>query len=158
MRASEEQEQVQMLEIKKKRLEIEIDRLEQEIAADSADSFSRDQLATVRSELEHNSNDLFAQRTNGHVMKLDETRTERQSLERRVANLKQTLQTEQQLTKQLVDERAERELQGSAQPAGARRGDPRRRAATVRATPANCGERGPARQGHPGEQGHVCAM
>jgi chromosome segregation ATPase len=106
MRANEEHERLQMLEIEKKRLEIEIDQLEQEIAADSAESFSRDQLATVRSELEHNSNELFAQRTNRLLMKLEETRTERQSLQRRVAHLKDTLQTEHQLTKQLVDERA----------------------------------------------------
>jgi chromosome segregation ATPase len=106
MRANQEHEQVQMLEVEKKRLEIEIEQLEREIAADGAESFSRDQLATVKSELEHNCNQLFAQRTNTLLVKLEEAKTERQVLERRAASLKRTLQNEQKLTRQLVEERS----------------------------------------------------
>jgi chromosome segregation ATPase len=105
MRVSQEHEQVQMLEVDKKRLEIEIEQLEREIAADGAESFSRDQLATVKSELEHNCNQLFEQRTNGLLMKLEGARAEKQTLERRAASLKRTLQNEQKLTRQLVEER-----------------------------------------------------
>jgi hypothetical protein len=106
MRANQEHEQVQMLEVEKKRLEIEIDQLEREIASDNAESFSRDQLATVKSELEHNCNQQFAQRTNTLLVKLEEAKAERQSLERRAANLKRTLQKEQELTRQLVEGRS----------------------------------------------------
>jgi chromosome segregation ATPase len=106
MKASQEHEQVQKLEIEKKLLEIEIQQLENEIATDNAESFSRDQLATVKSELEHNCNELFAQRTNGLLLKLEEAKSEKQVLERKAANLKRALQNEQRLTRQLAEERA----------------------------------------------------
>ena len=106
MKANQENEQVQDLEIQKKRLEIEIQQLENEIAADSTESFSRDQLSTVKSELEHNCNEMFQQRTNSLLIKLEAARNEKQTLERRAANLKRTLENEQKLTKQLAEERA----------------------------------------------------
>jgi len=105
MRASREHEQVQNLEIQKKLLEIEIQQLENEIATDSAETFSRDQLSTVKSELEHACNETFAQRTNALLMKLEAAKGERQVLERRAANLRRTLENEQELTRQLADER-----------------------------------------------------
>lgn len=114
MKANQENEQVQDLEIQKKRLEIEIQQLENEIAADSTESFSRDQLATVKSELEHNCNEMFQQRTNSLLIKLEAARNEKQTLERRAANLKRTLQNEQKLTKQLAEERAAQRPQQSA--------------------------------------------
>jgi hypothetical protein len=113
MKASQEHEQVQKLEIEKKLLEIEIQQLENEIATDNAESFSRDQLATVKSELEHNCNELFAQRTNGLLLKLEEARSEKQVLERKAANLKRSLQNEQRLTRQLAEERAASQPQQS---------------------------------------------
>lgn len=106
IKTTQEHEAVQNLEITKKLLEIEIHQLENEINNDSAESFSRDQLATVKSELEHNCTELFAQRTNSLLLKLEQARSEKQTLERRAANLKKTLQNEQRLTKQLAEERA----------------------------------------------------
>jgi hypothetical protein len=115
-KANEEYERVQMLEVDKKRLEIEIDQLEREIAADNAESFSRDQLSNVKSELEHSCNELFAQRTNNLLIKLEEARTEKQVLERRAANLKRSLANEQKLAKQLVEERAAQRNRPAIQP------------------------------------------
>lgn len=111
IRTSEEHEQVQNLEIQKKCLEIEIQELEKSIATDSNENFSRDQLATVKSELEHNCTELFAQRTNALLLKLESAKSEKEALERKAESLKRTLQTEQRITKQLAEERSQQRPQ-----------------------------------------------
>ncbi|OHT07599.1 hypothetical protein TRFO_24161 [Tritrichomonas foetus] len=106
IRTSEEHEQVQDLEIQKRCLEVEIQELEKAITTDSNENFSRDQLATVKSELEHNCSELFAQRTNALLLKLEAAKSEKEVLERKAESLKRTLQAEQRITKQLAEERA----------------------------------------------------
>ena len=106
IKTAEEHEQVQDLEIQKRCLEVEIQELEKAIAADSNENFSRDQLASVKSELEHNCSELFAQRTNSLLLKLEAAKSEKEVLERKAESLKRTLQAEQRITKQLAEERA----------------------------------------------------
>lgn len=111
IKTSEEHEQVQDLEIQKKCLEVEIQQLEKAIATDSNENFSRDQIATVKNELEHNCNDLFAQRTNALLSKLEAAKSEKEVLERKAESLKRTLQAEQKITKQLAEERSQQRPQ-----------------------------------------------
>lgn len=103
IKATREREAVQQLELKKKQLEIEINQLETDIASISSDSFTRDQLPSVKSEIEENCNELFATRTNALVQKIQQAKSERQILEGKLESLKKTLQTEQQLTRQFIE-------------------------------------------------------
>ncbi|EAY03175.1 hypothetical protein TVAG_345490 [Trichomonas vaginalis G3] len=105
VKASQEKEAVQELELKKKRYELKIKQLEADISNANAESFSRDQLPSVKSELEKSCNQLFLQRTNALTLKLEQAKAERLNLEKQVKSLQKTLENERRLTKQLADER-----------------------------------------------------
>lgn len=105
LKASNERELVQSLELKKKRYELEIRQLEADINNANAESFSRDQLPSVKSELENTCNQQFLQRTNALTIKYEQAKNERLNLEKQVKSLQKTLENERRLTKQLADER-----------------------------------------------------
>jgi len=100
-----DKEIVDNLELRKKHLLLETQHLEEEIASKNAESFSRDQLSTVKSELEHNCNVQFQKRTNSLLIKLEQAKAERSNLEKQVKSLQKSLANEQRLTKQLAEER-----------------------------------------------------
>ena len=105
LKASNERELVQSLELKKKRYELEIRQLEADISNANAESFSRDQLPSVKSELENSCNQQFLQRTNALTIKYEQAKSERLNLEKQVKSLQKTLENERRITKQLAEER-----------------------------------------------------
>lgn len=111
IRTSEEYEKVQKLELEKQHLELQIQQLEKTIATDRNENFSRDQLATVKSELERNCSELFEQRTNSLSLKLKEAKSEKEFLEKEAERLEKALRKEQKLTQQLAQERSQQRPQ-----------------------------------------------
>lgn len=105
MKASQEREQVQSLELQKKRYELEIRQLEADISNANSEAFSRDQLPSIKTELENTCNQMFQQRTNALQLKLEQANAEKMNLEKQVKSLQKTLQNEKRLTRQLADER-----------------------------------------------------
>lgn len=105
MKASNEKEIVHSLELKKKRYELEINQLEMDISNANSDNFSRDQLPSVKSELENDCNQMFLKRTNALTLRLEQFKAIKLNEEKKVKNLQRLLQNEQRLTRQLIEER-----------------------------------------------------
>ncbi|KAH0794124.1 hypothetical protein GPJ56_002002 [Histomonas meleagridis] len=111
IKAVEEYEQVQNLEIKKKLLEIEIQRLENEMQTNRKECFSRDQLPTLKTEVERRCNESFAKRINSLLSKIEQAKSEKHALEQKAESLKKTLENEKRLTQQLIEEKSSQKAQ-----------------------------------------------